>query len=147
VERKELRRVLNSAVNCMDGQYDFPLCGRKVITIELEKPLLSGRSGSCIRNVSQDEREVLAFVIAQYPICSGPYSDRIANDVSVSTPDLSDKLRVDCHNDLAHLPGPRHHWFNHDRVRGRCNDAPPAEFTAAFYADQRAPQPGRNPMS
>jgi putative transposase len=30
------------------------------------------------------------------------------------------------------------HWFNHDRLHGHCNDVPPAEFEAAFYA---APQP------
>jgi putative transposase len=26
------------------------------------------------------------------------------------------------------------HWFNHDRLHGHCDDVPPAEFEAAFYA-------------
>lgn len=30
------------------------------------------------------------------------------------------------------------HWFNEHRLHGHCNDVPPAEFEAAFYA---APQP------
>jgi putative transposase len=30
------------------------------------------------------------------------------------------------------------HWFNHDRLHGHCNDVPPAEFEAAFYAAQQA---------
>lgn len=29
------------------------------------------------------------------------------------------------------------HWFNHDRLHSHCNDIPPAEFEAAFYADQQ----------
>ena len=32
------------------------------------------------------------------------------------------------------------HWFNYDRLHGHCDDVPPAEFEAAFYADhQTAP--------
>lgn len=34
------------------------------------------------------------------------------------------------------------HWFNENRLHGHCNDAPPAEYEAAFYAVQRA-NPGR----
>ena len=34
------------------------------------------------------------------------------------------------------------HWFNNDRLHGHCNDVPPAEFEAAFYADQH-PDPAR----
>ena len=30
------------------------------------------------------------------------------------------------------------HWFNHDRLHSYCDDIPPAEFEAAFYAAQRA---------
>lgn len=30
------------------------------------------------------------------------------------------------------------HWFNHDRLHGHCDDVPPAEFEAAFYAAQQA---------
>jgi hypothetical protein len=26
------------------------------------------------------------------------------------------------------------HWFNEDRLHGHCDDVPPAEFEAAFYA-------------
>jgi len=29
------------------------------------------------------------------------------------------------------------HWFNHDRLHGHCDDVPPAEFEAAFYAAQQ----------
>ena len=29
------------------------------------------------------------------------------------------------------------HWFNHDRLHGHCNDVPPAEHEAAFYAAQQ----------
>lgn len=29
------------------------------------------------------------------------------------------------------------HWFNENRLHGHCDDAPPAEFEAAFYAAQR----------
>jgi putative transposase len=28
------------------------------------------------------------------------------------------------------------HWFNHDRLHSHCDDVPPAEFEAAFYAAQ-----------
>ena len=34
------------------------------------------------------------------------------------------------------------HWFNHDRLHGHCDDVPPAEFEAAFYAAQQ-PDPTR----
>jgi putative transposase len=30
------------------------------------------------------------------------------------------------------------HWFNHDRLHSHCDDVPPAEFEAAFYAAQQA---------
>ena len=30
------------------------------------------------------------------------------------------------------------HWFNHDRLHGHCDDLPPAEYEAAFYAAQQA---------
>jgi len=30
------------------------------------------------------------------------------------------------------------HWFNEQRLHGHCNDLPPAEFEAAFYAAQQA---------
>jgi len=30
------------------------------------------------------------------------------------------------------------HWFNEDRLHGHCDDTPPAEFEAAFYAAQQA---------
>ena len=30
------------------------------------------------------------------------------------------------------------HWFNEHRLHGHCNDVPPAEFEAAFYAAQQA---------
>ena len=29
------------------------------------------------------------------------------------------------------------HWFNEHRLHGHCDDVPPAEFEAAFYADQQ----------
>jgi len=29
------------------------------------------------------------------------------------------------------------HWFNHDRLHSHCDDVPPAEFEAAFYAAQQ----------
>ena len=29
------------------------------------------------------------------------------------------------------------HWFNEDRLHGHCDDVPPAEFEAAFYAAQQ----------
>jgi putative transposase len=32
------------------------------------------------------------------------------------------------------------HWFNHDRLHGHCEDVPPAEFEAAFYAAQQTDQ-------
>jgi len=32
------------------------------------------------------------------------------------------------------------HWFNVDRLHGYCNDVPPAEFEAAFYAAEEASQ-------
>jgi putative transposase len=32
------------------------------------------------------------------------------------------------------------HWFNTQRLHGYCNDVPPAEFEAAFYAAQQADQ-------
>ena len=34
------------------------------------------------------------------------------------------------------------HWFNHDRLHSHCRDAPPAEFEAAFYADQQTAPTG-----
>jgi len=34
------------------------------------------------------------------------------------------------------------HWFNHDRLHGYCEDAPPAEYESAFYADQQASPTG-----
>jgi putative transposase len=30
------------------------------------------------------------------------------------------------------------HWFNHDRLHSHCDDVPPAEFEATFYAAQQA---------
>jgi putative transposase len=32
------------------------------------------------------------------------------------------------------------HWFNEDRLHSHCDDVPPAEFEAAFYAAQQADQ-------
>jgi putative transposase len=32
------------------------------------------------------------------------------------------------------------HWFNHERLHSYCGDIPPAEFEAAFYANQQADQ-------
>ena len=34
------------------------------------------------------------------------------------------------------------HWFNQDRLHSHCNDIPPAEFEAAFYADQQTAPTG-----
>jgi putative transposase len=34
------------------------------------------------------------------------------------------------------------HWFNEQRLHGHCNDVPPAEFEAAFYAALRADPAG-----
>ena len=34
------------------------------------------------------------------------------------------------------------HWFNNERLHGYCNDVPPAEFEAAFYAAQQTDPPG-----
>jgi putative transposase len=34
------------------------------------------------------------------------------------------------------------HWFNEDRLHGHCHDVPPAEFEAAFYADQQTTPTG-----
>ena len=34
------------------------------------------------------------------------------------------------------------HWFNHDRLHSHCNDVPPAEYEAAFYAAQHADPAG-----
>lgn len=34
------------------------------------------------------------------------------------------------------------HWFNHDRLHSHCGDTPPAEFEAAFYADQQTAPTG-----
>ncbi len=34
------------------------------------------------------------------------------------------------------------HWFNHERLHGHCDDVPPAEFEAAFYAAQPAAPAG-----
>jgi putative transposase len=34
------------------------------------------------------------------------------------------------------------HWFNHERLHSRCDDVPPAEFEAAFYAAQPAAPAG-----
>jgi putative transposase len=34
------------------------------------------------------------------------------------------------------------HWFNEDRLHSHCNDIPPAEFEAAFYAAQQAAPTG-----
>lgn len=34
------------------------------------------------------------------------------------------------------------HWFNDDRLHGHCDDVPPAEFEAAFYAAQQADPAG-----
>ena len=34
------------------------------------------------------------------------------------------------------------HRFNHERLHGHCNDAPPAEFEAALYAAQQADPAG-----
>jgi putative transposase len=34
------------------------------------------------------------------------------------------------------------HWFNHQRLHSHCNDIPPAEFEAAFYAAQQADPTG-----
>ncbi len=34
------------------------------------------------------------------------------------------------------------HWFNEDRLHGHCGDVPPAEFEAAFYADQQTAPTG-----
>ena len=32
------------------------------------------------------------------------------------------------------------HWFNNDRLHSHCDDVPPAEFEAAFYATEQADQ-------
>jgi putative transposase len=34
------------------------------------------------------------------------------------------------------------HWFNHERLHSHCDDVPPAEFEAAFYAAQQADPTG-----
>lgn len=34
------------------------------------------------------------------------------------------------------------HWFNQDRLHSHCDDVPPAEFEAAFYADQQTAPTG-----
>ena len=34
------------------------------------------------------------------------------------------------------------HWFNQDRLHSHCNDIPPAELEAAFYADQQTAPTG-----
>jgi putative transposase len=34
------------------------------------------------------------------------------------------------------------HWFNEDRLHGHCGDLPPAEYEAAFYAEQRSQPAG-----
>jgi putative transposase len=34
------------------------------------------------------------------------------------------------------------HWFNEDRLHGHCNDVPPAEYEAAFYAAQESDPAG-----
>ena len=34
------------------------------------------------------------------------------------------------------------HWFNEDRLHSHCDHVPPAEFEAAFYADQQADPAG-----
>lgn len=34
------------------------------------------------------------------------------------------------------------HWFNEERLHGHCDDVPPAEFEAAFYAAQQADPAG-----
>jgi putative transposase len=34
------------------------------------------------------------------------------------------------------------HWFNHERLHSHCQDVPPAEFEAAFYAAQQADPAG-----
>jgi putative transposase len=34
------------------------------------------------------------------------------------------------------------HWFNHERLHGHCDDVPPAEFEAAFYAAQQSDPTG-----
>jgi putative transposase len=34
------------------------------------------------------------------------------------------------------------HWFNEDRLHSHCDDVPPAEFEAAFYAAQPADPAG-----
>ncbi len=34
------------------------------------------------------------------------------------------------------------HWFNEQRLHGHCGDLPPAEYEAAFYADQRTDPAG-----
>lgn len=34
------------------------------------------------------------------------------------------------------------HWFNTDRLHSHCDDVPPAEFEAAFYADQQTAPTG-----
>ena len=34
------------------------------------------------------------------------------------------------------------HWFNEQRLHGHCRDVPPAEFEAAFYADQQTDPAG-----
>jgi putative transposase len=34
------------------------------------------------------------------------------------------------------------HWFNHDRLHGHCDDVPPDEFEAAFYAAQQTDPAG-----
>ena len=34
------------------------------------------------------------------------------------------------------------HWFNEHRLHSHCNDTPPAEFEAAFYAAQQADPAG-----
>ncbi|HVM06836.1 MAG TPA: IS3 family transposase, partial [Acidimicrobiales bacterium] len=34
------------------------------------------------------------------------------------------------------------YWFNEQRLHGHCDDVPPAEFEAAFYAAQQADPAG-----
>jgi putative transposase len=34
------------------------------------------------------------------------------------------------------------HWFNEDRLHSYCDDVPPAEFEAAFYAAQQTDPTG-----
>ena len=84
-------------------------------------------------------RPSIGTVADSYDCARGDDQRALQDRVWVYGPDATGWDDVD-ELDLATLSWV--HWFNHDRLHSHCDDVPPAEFEAAFYAAQQADPAG-----